>query len=98
MPGSLSDRHEGDVMAIKGRYRIFAALFAVMVLASLATRTVLLVKSLPSLELTPLLLIKIYAVGFFFDCVTFSYLAIPFALLLVLVPDRLFNSRIGRYS
>ena len=85
-------------MAIKGRYRIFAALFAIMVLASLLTRTVLLVISLPNLELSPLLLVKIYAVGFFFDCVTFSYLAIPFALLLVLVPDRLFNSRFGRYS
>jgi phosphoglycerol transferase MdoB-like AlkP superfamily enzyme len=85
-------------MAIKGRYRIFAALFAIMALASLTTRTVLLVKSLPNLELTPLLLFKIFGVGFFFDCVTFSYLAIPFALLLVLVPDRLSNSRVGRYA
>ena len=29
--------------------------------------------------------------GFFFDCVAFSYLAIPFVLYLAVIPDRIFN-------
>jgi phosphoglycerol transferase MdoB-like AlkP superfamily enzyme len=63
-----------------------------MVVFSAITRTILLVKSLPELDLGVLLLVKIYAVGFFFDCVTFSYTAIPFVLVVILLPDRAFNS------
>jgi phosphoglycerol transferase MdoB-like AlkP superfamily enzyme len=37
-----------------------------------------------------------YAVGFFFDCVTFSYFAIPFVLVAVILPDRVFNSTFFR--
>jgi phosphoglycerol transferase MdoB-like AlkP superfamily enzyme len=48
---------------------------------------------LPNLDLTPLLLFRIYGVGLFFDCVTFSYFAIPFALLATVLPDRVFNSK-----
>ncbi len=83
-------------MKLAGRSRFIALLFAITLVTSLITRTVLLVKSLPSLELSPLLLAKIYGIGLFFDCVTFSYILIPFALLLVLSPDRLSNSRFGR--
>lgn len=83
-------------MKIPGRYRFITLLFVITLITSLLTRTVLLVKSLPNLELTPLLLAKIYGIGLFFDCVTFSYILIPFALLLILSPDRLSNSRFGR--
>jgi phosphoglycerol transferase MdoB-like AlkP superfamily enzyme len=85
-------------IAITGRSRFIALLFAVTIVTSLLTRTVLLVKSLPNLELTPLLLAKIYGVGLFFDCVTFSYILIPFSILLILSPDRLHNSSFGRRS
>ncbi len=60
---------------------------------SLSTRTVLLVKALPNLDLSPFLLAKVFAVGFFFDCVTFSYAALPFLLYAVMVPDRIFRWR-----
>ncbi|HZV82105.1 MAG TPA: LTA synthase family protein [Geobacteraceae bacterium] len=83
-------------MKIKGRYRFITLLLTVTIITSLITRTVLLVKSLPNLELTPLLLAKIYAVGLYFDCVTFSYILIPIALLLIISPDKLYNSRFGR--
>lgn len=69
-------------------------LFLIVIAFSFLTRTILLVKSLPSLELTPLLLAKIYGVGFFFDCVTFSYFAIPFVIVAMLLPDKFFNSRV----
>jgi phosphoglycerol transferase MdoB-like AlkP superfamily enzyme len=55
------------------------------------------VKSLSQLDLNPLLLVKIYAVGFFFDCVTFSYFLIPFVLVAIILPDRVFNSTIFRF-
>ncbi len=77
--------------AIK-RYHSLFVLFSIVIIFSTVTRTVLLVKALPNLDLTPLLLLKIYGVGFFFDCVTYSYFAIPFALVAALLPDKVFNS------
>jgi phosphoglycerol transferase MdoB-like AlkP superfamily enzyme len=85
-------------MKITGRARFLALLFAVTLITSLITRTVLLVKSLPNLDLSPLLLAKIYGMGLFFDCVTFSYILIPFSILLILSPDRLHNSGFGRWA
>ena len=71
-------------------------LWLIIIAFSTVTRTILLVKSLPQLELSPLLLVKIYAVGFFFDCVTFSYFAIPFVLVAIILSDRVFNSSFFR--
>jgi phosphoglycerol transferase MdoB-like AlkP superfamily enzyme len=85
-------------MKITGRYRLPAALFTVMILTSFLTRSVLLVKSLPNLDLSLLLSLKIFLVGFFFDCVTFSYILIPLAILSLIIPDRLYNSRFSRYA
>jgi len=83
-------------MLTKGSYRLPMALFSVMALSSLATRVVLLVKSLPNLEISVLLLMKIFAVGLFFDMVAFSYFLIPFVILRIIVPDKLFNSRFSK--
>ena len=79
-------------MQAKSRFYSIYTLWLIIVVFSAVTRTILLVKSLPQLELGPLLLVKIYAVGFFFDCVTFSYFAIPFVLVAVILSDRVFNS------
>jgi phosphoglycerol transferase MdoB-like AlkP superfamily enzyme len=83
-------------MRARSRFYSLYSLWLIIVLFSAVTRTILLVKSIPQLELGPLLLVKIYAVGFFFDCVTFSYCAIPVVLIAVILPDRLFNSKIFR--
>ena len=83
-------------MLSKSRFYSLYVLWLVIIAFSALTRTILLVKSIPSLDLSFLLLIKIYAVGFFFDCVTFTYFAIPFALAVVLLPDRIFNSAFFR--
>ena len=80
----------------KGRFRSLSILLAIIIAFSTLTRTVLLFKALPNLELTPFLLAKIYGVGLFFDCVTFSYFAIPFALFTTILPDRVYNSRFFR--
>ena len=83
-------------MKITGRYRLFAAIFAIMAGSSFLTRTVLLIKSLPNLDLSLALLLKIYLVGFFFDCVTISYALIPFAIAALIIPSRVHNSAFGR--
>lgn len=83
-------------MQTKSRFHSIYTLWLIIVVFSAVTRTILLVKSLPQLDLSPLLLVKMYAVGFFFDCVTFSYCAIPFVLVAVILPDRVFNSAFFR--
>lgn len=83
-------------MQVKSRFQAIYTLWLIIIVFSAVTRTILLVKSLPQLDLNPLLLLKIYAVGFFFDCVTFSYSAIPLVLILIILPDRPFNSKLFR--
>ena len=83
-------------MQTKNRFYSLYTLWLTIIVFSAVTRTILLVKSLPQLELNTLLLVKIYAVGFFFDCVTFTYFAIPFVLVALLLTDRMFNSAIFR--
>lgn len=79
-------------MLARNRFYSLYVLWMIIVVFSVLTRTILLVKSLPQLDLSLMLLLKIYAVGFFFDCVTFTYFALPFVLALVILPDRIFNS------
>lgn len=79
-------------MQIRSRFQSLYSLWLIIVSFSAITRTILLIKSHSEIELSALLLVKIYAVGFFFDCVTFSYVAIPFVLVAVILSDRVFNS------
>ena len=80
------------------RFRFLTTLAAVSISTSLLTRIILLVKSLPNLELSLAVLFKVFAVGLLFDLVVVSYLLIPFALLLMIVPDRLANSRFSLHA
>lgn len=83
-------------MLARNRFYSLYVLWMIIVIFSVVTRTILLVKSLPQLDLSLMLFLKIYAVGFFFDCVTFTYFALPFVLVLVILPDRAFNSTFFR--
>lgn len=84
-------------MLARNRFYSLYVLWIIIIIFSVLTRTILLVKSLPQLDLSLMLFLKIYAVGFFFDCVTFTYFAIPFVLALVVLPDRVFNSSFFRF-
>ncbi len=84
-------------MQIKNRFNLIYILWQVLIVFSMITRTILLVKSIPQLDLNLFQLLKIYAVGFFFDCVTFSYCAFPLTIIAVLLPDRMFNSVLFRW-
>lgn len=79
-------------MPPKNRFFSVFLLYALFVGFSAVIRTVLVVKSWPELEGGIILLAKIYAVGFFFDTVTFSFLSLPLVAWVALVPDRVFNS------
>jgi phosphoglycerol transferase MdoB-like AlkP superfamily enzyme len=81
----------------KKRFDILYLLSLVFLLQSLAVRIVLFVKSLPGMTLEPLDLLKMWSVGFFYDCITFTYCAIPFTLLLMAVPERIYRHRLFRY-
>lgn len=77
----------------KNRLGPLYLLFMTFIAFSVVTRTVLLCEALPVLKPDAFLLAKIYVCGFFFDCVTFSYILIPFVIYALLMPDRIFNCR-----
>lgn len=79
-------------MISKNRFFSVALLYILFVCFSAVLRTVLLVKAWDGLDGGILLLGKIYAMGFFFDTVTFSFLSLPFVAWVTLAPDRLFHS------
>ncbi len=80
----------------RGRFLILGVFFIAFLCLSLMTRIVLMVKSLRVMDAHPLMLLEVYGTGFFFDLVTAGYVALPFALYLVLMPDRLYRSRLHR--
>ncbi|MBI5213004.1 MAG: sulfatase-like hydrolase/transferase [Nitrospirae bacterium] len=77
----------------KSRFGSLYLFWTVFVALSFVTRTVLFVKSLPVLDLTPWLLIRIYGVGLFFDIVAAAYFSIPLILYLTLIPDKIYQGR-----
>lgn len=82
---------------IKNRFSILYLLSLVFLLQSLAVRMVLLVKALPGMTHDPIVLIEMVSVGFLFDCITFAYCAIPFSILLVLIPEKTYVHRSFRF-
>jgi len=82
---------------IKNRFGILYLLSLVFLLQSLAIRIVLAVKALPGMTLDPIVLLKMLSVGILYDCITFAYCAIPFTLLLVLLPERAYRHRSFRF-
>ncbi|MBI5848676.1 MAG: sulfatase-like hydrolase/transferase [Nitrospirae bacterium] len=81
-----------------GRFLILGVFFSAFLGLSFITRVVLMVKSLRLLDANPLLLLKVYGVGFLFDLVTAGYVALPFVIYLIFLPDRLYRSRLHRIA
>lgn len=79
-----------------GKLRPMLVLLGLFLVLSTTTRVILLLQAWGELDAGPRLLAVIFATGFFFDCVTFSYFAVPFALVLLLLPDRARRSRYMR--
>ncbi len=79
-----------------GRFLILGVFFGSFLALSLITRIVLMAKSLRVIDVEPLPLLKVYSMGFLFDFVTAGYVALPFVIYLILLPDRIYNSRLHR--
>jgi len=85
-------------MFFKSRFYVLNIHLAVLVALSAGVRTVLLLSVWRLSDPTPLLVLEEYLVGLLFDCVTFSYAAVPFILYLMFVPERSFAGRANRYA
>lgn len=78
---------------IKSRFGSLYLFFGLFIFFSFLTRTILLVKSLSEIQLTPALLLRIYGIGLLFDSVTMLYCALPFTILLIALPDKIYQSK-----
>ncbi len=83
-------------LPLKNRFSSVALAFLLFAALSTAIRLLLLARAWANVDAEPLLLAKIFGVGFFYDCVTFSFIAIPYVLLSTLLPDKVFNARVFR--
>ncbi|MHB8846128.1 MAG: LTA synthase family protein [Nitrospirota bacterium] len=83
-------------LPLQNRFGALLLLSLVFLVQSVVVRAVLFAKALPNLTHDPLALIELWVVGFLYDCITFSYSAVPLSLLLVFLPDRVYQHRIFR--
>ncbi|MFA8433428.1 MAG: LTA synthase family protein [Marinifilaceae bacterium] len=82
---------------LKSRYGGLVIFGCIFLALSFLIRSILLVKDFGNADLNLLRFLQIYLFGFFYDVVAISYFIIPFVLYLLIVPDRIFNSRIHRW-
>jgi len=79
------------------RFSLIFLLLSIFLSISFTTRTVLLFKSFSHLDLTFLNFIQIYLVGGLYDLIAFFYYIAPFALYIILMPTKIFNTKIHKY-
>jgi phosphoglycerol transferase MdoB-like AlkP superfamily enzyme len=77
----------------KHRFGPLLVLAIIVCSLSFITRVILLVKSLPNLDLNPLYLLGIFIIGFFYDLVVWSFFAIPVALYCWLMKDSWYQKK-----
>ena len=82
---------------LHSRFGSLAVFGAVFLAVSVLLRTALLVQSFSQMDHAPWTVLKIYAVGLFFDAVTCGWLLAPLALFVLLAPDRVFRSRLTQW-
>ncbi len=75
------------------RYGVLVLFFAVFIVISTVTRTILLFDAYPNVDFSFGTLSAIYGTGLFFDLVTFLYFCLPFIAYLMIVPDIIYRSR-----
>ena len=80
----------------QSRYLLVLTIFISAIIAFAISRTVLALISPETAELSPLALIRIYGIGAVYDLAFFVYALIPISLYLLLMPNRLWQSRFNR--
>jgi len=79
------------------RYSAVLLFTLIFVAVAFVIRTVLLFFDVASLDLTFSRLLGVYFYGLFYDLLACSYFLIPFVLYNLVVPDRIFNTKIHKY-
>ncbi len=79
------------------RFGLAALMTSLLVVISLLTRIVLLIKSFSGVDFTFLNAIGIFTLGLFYDLINAGYFIIPLMLYLWLVPDKLFRKNWHRF-
>ncbi len=77
----------------KQRFGLLFLLALIICSISFITRLILLIKSWPSLEFSPLYLLGIFFIGLFYDLVVSSFFALPVALYCWLINDSFFQKK-----
>ncbi len=78
------------------RFRFIVNFITIFLVISFLTRVVLLYMTRDSVDVGVMELIKLFGVGIFYDFIASSYYIIPFVVYLILVPRRIFNSKIHK--
>lgn len=79
------------------RFGPVAILLVMLCVISFITRVLLLIRSVPNLDLNPLNWVLIFVVGFFYDLVVGFNAAIPLVLYCWLIPRAIYNKRWHRF-
>ncbi|NOY62460.1 MAG: sulfatase-like hydrolase/transferase [Gammaproteobacteria bacterium] len=80
----------------QSRYFVIAIIFAVAMVTFATTRTILAVLAPDQAELSIGSLLETYGIGALYDIAFFAYALIPVSLYLLLMPNRLWRSRINK--
>lgn len=75
------------------RFNLVFLFIATFIFISFISRTILLSYSFDHVSLSVIEMLKVYGIGLFYDFVAASYYIIPFVVYLILVPNKIFNSR-----
>jgi len=78
------------------RFKLIGYMLFVTLIYFLITRSVLLVWALPDADPSIVSLLRVYLVGLLYDLVFYSYAMIPVVLFLLLLPERLWQTRFNR--
>lgn len=81
----------------QSRISLIFLLLGLFLSISFGIRSVLLFKSFSLVDANVFALLKIYLIGAFYDLIAFLYYIAPFALYLILMPTKLFNTKIHKY-
>lgn len=79
------------------RYLFIVLFLLIFSLVSFVSRTSLALYSLDSIDMSLIAFLKIYLVGFFYDAVAVSYYIVPFIVYMIVIPKKMFNSKIHKF-
>jgi len=78
------------------RYKFLWYFFIPFIIINLMTRVALLLYSYSNVDMSVTALSQLFLTGFFYDTVAFFYYVTPFVVYLLLIPSKIFNSKIHK--